>query len=158
MKFFKDLFKKGEKTQKPQKEKELDIKPFIAEFINSGRLQSLKSRKIIENAEFILNTLVESKISPNMGKMEVMGIFFKIRKRVPTNKETVIDIQKLIKLFFKFLDEKGLITDEMKKDMPQEERELLEIPQTVKRKTPKIGRNCPCSCGSGKKYKLCCGK
>jgi hypothetical protein len=23
---------------------------------------------------------------------------------------------------------------------------------------PKIGRNDPCSCGSGKKYKRCCGK
>jgi len=28
---------------------------------------------------------------------------------------------------------------------------------TVRRETPKIGRNDPCSCGSGKKYKKCCG-
>jgi len=32
----------------------------------------------------------------------------------------------------------------------------------VKKKTPKrvekIGRNDPCPCGSGKKYKQCCGK
>ena len=28
----------------------------------------------------------------------------------------------------------------------------------VKRKTPKIGRNNPCPCGSGKKYKHCCGR
>jgi len=27
-----------------------------------------------------------------------------------------------------------------------------------KRETPKIGRNDPCPCGSGKKYKKCCGK
>lgn len=26
------------------------------------------------------------------------------------------------------------------------------------RETPKIGRNEPCTCGSGKKYKHCCGK
>jgi len=26
------------------------------------------------------------------------------------------------------------------------------------RRTKKIGRNDPCSCGSGKKYKHCCGK
>jgi len=31
------------------------------------------------------------------------------------------------------------------------------ITQTVKRETPKIGRNDPCPCGSGKKYKKCCG-
>ncbi len=30
-------------------------------------------------------------------------------------------------------------------------------PQTVVRKGPKIGRNDPCPCGSGKKYKKCCG-
>ncbi|MDD5005089.1 MAG: preprotein translocase subunit SecA [Candidatus Omnitrophica bacterium] len=29
---------------------------------------------------------------------------------------------------------------------------------TVKRDQPKVGRNDPCPCGSGKKYKKCCGK
>ncbi len=29
---------------------------------------------------------------------------------------------------------------------------------TVTRATPKVGRNDPCPCGSGKKYKQCCGK
>jgi uncharacterized protein YecA (UPF0149 family) len=27
----------------------------------------------------------------------------------------------------------------------------------IKRSNPKIGRNDPCSCGSKKKYKKCCG-
>ena len=30
--------------------------------------------------------------------------------------------------------------------------------KTVRRATPKIGRNDPCPCGSGKKYKHCCGR
>ena len=30
--------------------------------------------------------------------------------------------------------------------------------KTVRRETPKIGRNDPCPCGSGKKYKHCCGR
>jgi preprotein translocase subunit SecA len=30
--------------------------------------------------------------------------------------------------------------------------------KTVKREAEKIGRNDPCPCGSGKKYKKCCGK
>ncbi|MBK8015709.1 MAG: UPF0149 family protein [Betaproteobacteria bacterium] len=30
-------------------------------------------------------------------------------------------------------------------------------PDTVKRDAPKVGRNDPCPCGSGKKYKACCG-
>jgi hypothetical protein len=31
-----------------------------------------------------------------------------------------------------------------------------ELPQTFVREEPKIGRNDPCPCGSGKKYKKCC--
>ena len=37
-------------------------------------------------------------------------------------------------------------------------REKPQKPQTVKREQPKVGRNDPCPCGSGKKYKKCHGK
>ncbi len=30
--------------------------------------------------------------------------------------------------------------------------------RTVRRESPKVGRNDPCPCGSGKKYKHCCGR
>lgn len=30
--------------------------------------------------------------------------------------------------------------------------------ETFRREMPKVGRNDPCTCGSGKKYKKCCGK
>lgn len=33
----------------------------------------------------------------------------------------------------------------------------LVAPQTATREQPKVGRNAPCPCGSGKKYKKCCG-
>ena len=33
-----------------------------------------------------------------------------------------------------------------------------DVDRTVKNEGPKIGRNDPCPCGSGKKYKNCCGK
>ena len=32
-----------------------------------------------------------------------------------------------------------------------------DIPITKRREVDKVGRNDPCSCGSGKKYKNCCG-
>jgi preprotein translocase subunit SecA len=35
--------------------------------------------------------------------------------------------------------------------------DYLPPPQTVHRQAPKVGRNDPCPCGSGKKYKHCCG-
>jgi len=37
-------------------------------------------------------------------------------------------------------------------------REPQEVPRTFRREKPKIGRNDPCWCGSGKKYKHCHGK
>ena len=33
-----------------------------------------------------------------------------------------------------------------------------EVDRIVKNDGPKVGRNDPCPCGSGKKYKNCCGK
>ncbi|MEF8793422.1 preprotein translocase subunit SecA [Thiohalorhabdus sp.] len=39
---------------------------------------------------------------------------------------------------------------------PEDEEELR--PQTFQREGRKVGRNEPCPCGSGKKYKQCCGK
>ena len=45
---------------------------------------------------------------------------------------------------------------EDQKDNNGEELELV-IP-TVRREAPKVGRNDPCPCGSGKKYKNCCGR
>ena len=34
----------------------------------------------------------------------------------------------------------------------------VSIDLPVKRSLPKVGRNEPCPCGSGKKYKNCCGR
>jgi uncharacterized protein YecA (UPF0149 family) len=33
----------------------------------------------------------------------------------------------------------------------------LEAGVTLRRDVPKVGRNDPCPCGSGKKFKKCCG-
>lgn len=34
----------------------------------------------------------------------------------------------------------------------------LQKPETYRREQPRVGRNDPCPCGSGKKYKKCCGR
>ncbi len=42
---------------------------------------------------------------------------------------------------------------------PAPPRPEIQIPKTPQRRElPKVGRNDPCPCGSGKKYKACCGK
>ena len=42
-------------------------------------------------------------------------------------------------------------------DIFDEEYKEQKASQTVRNEGPKIGRNDPCPCGSGKKYKKCCG-
>ena len=39
-----------------------------------------------------------------------------------------------------------------------EEGDIIVPAEPIRREQPKIGRNEPCPCGSGKKYKKCCGK
>lgn len=45
---------------------------------------------------------------------------------------------------------------EKSKETSRQEELTTEMP--YRRETPKIGRNDPCPCGSGKKYKKCCGR
>ena len=47
----------------------------------------------------------------------------------------------------------NLLTEERRKELYKEQKKSGTV---VKEK--KIGRNDPCPCGSGKKYKFCCGK
>jgi len=49
---------------------------------------------------------------------------------------------------------------ELEPDKPEDITDLniLLNPQKTKIAEKKVGRNDPCPCGSGKKYKKCCGK
>ena len=49
---------------------------------------------------------------------------------------------------------------ELEPDKPEDttDLEILLNPQETKIAEKKVGRNEPCPCGSGKKYKKCCGK
>lgn len=70
----------------------------------------------------------------------------------------------LEKLYFNMLDAKaeylyslpqweGIFSNEKRKEIQKQYRE-----SAIVRNENKIGRNDPCPCGSGKKYKKCCGK
>ena len=49
---------------------------------------------------------------------------------------------------------------ELEPDKPEDisDLEVLLNPQTTKIAEKTVGRNDPCPCGSGKKYKKCCGR
>ena len=48
----------------------------------------------------------------------------------------------------------GILTEEKRKELYH----ACKISGTVKREGRKVYPNDPCPCGSGKKYKKCCGK
>ncbi len=83
---------------------------------------------------------------------EADSLIRRLRKSSPRGKKGAELLRKML--------ETGVdVTDE-----PEEEDDFLwddwqpPVVQTYVRETPKIGRNDPCPCGSGKKYKKCCGK
>jgi len=61
-------------------------------------------------------------------------------------------------------DERAEIEQECEEDLPQAVTDIYRFwlakrgIETIRNDEPKIGRNDPCPCGSGKKFKQCCGK
>ena len=79
------------------------------------------------------------------------------------NDKILLDIN-LEKLYFNMLDAKAeylynlpqwdaIFSKEKRKEIQKQYRDSV-----IVRNENKIGRNDPCTCGSGKKYKKCCGK
>jgi len=62
------------------------------------------------------------------------------------------------KLAFQHAQASGLAITGEGGDDPAQGQEPAATPQTFTRDQPKVGRNEPCPCGSGKKYKQCHGK
>lgn len=84
-------------------------------------------------------------------------------ENIGADDEITLDIN-LEKLYYNMLDAKAdylyeipawetILTEEKRAEIQQE----LKDSRTVRNEN-KIGRNDPCPCGSGKKYKKCCGK
>ena len=84
-------------------------------------------------------------------------------EKVEANTELVLDID-FEKLYFNMLDAKAdyLYTlPQWDGIFSEEKRAEIEVAYKKSKtivKEPKVGRNDPCPCGSGKKYKKCCGK
>ncbi len=84
-------------------------------------------------------------------------------ENLTAEEEITLDVD-LEKLYFNMLDAKaeylynlpqweGIFSAEKRKEIQKKYRESVMV-----RNENKIGRNDPCPCGSGKKYKKCCGK
>ena len=100
---------------------------------------------------------------------------------VPTDWFEAVDQEEFEDLFYPIMALGGIYDDEEngevilhlnEKELTQLESDLPHVlldiywywqaiinkPQTVRLEGEKVGRNDPCPCGSGKKYKACCGK
>ena len=77
-------------------------------------------------------------------KVDVVKILMNIRKQGEAKRHETAKITGAALEAINSVDNGGKISDE--------------INRTVVNEGPKIGRNDPCPCGSGKKYKNCCGK
>jgi len=82
----------------------------------------------------------------------VTDIIFKVRLEAGVRARSVWNVSRVVH------DEVGQFA------MAERQRAAAQAPQgeqkikPIKLKTPKVGRNDPCPCGSGKKYKKCCGR
>jgi preprotein translocase subunit SecA len=66
-------------------------------------------------------------------------------------------VQKLCMVQIRREEEVERIEEKQRQDYIMSRGEDTPAPVTVKRDSAKVGRNDPCPCGSGKKYKKCCG-
>jgi len=77
-------------------------------------------------------------------KVDVTKILMHIRKQGETKRQETVKITSAAQERLNSADESN--------------RAASTIDKTVRNEGPKVGRNDPCPCGSGRKYKQCCGK
>lgn len=92
-------------------------------------------------------------------KEETIEYLFKVRAVKEERETSVFDVSKQHLVHEEKNQFQGAALNEAPKPADFYEGQLPEQKAaTYKRETPKVGRNDPCPCGSGKKYKKCCGK
>jgi len=85
---------------------------------------------------------------------KVAEMIFKVRLGAESELRSVYEVSNLV-------HEQLAGYDHLARDMAAQEaaaRGQMQKVQTIVRDAPKVGRNDPCPCGSGKKYKNCCGR
>lgn len=114
------------------------------------QLEEYLQKEKIQSEEF-LYLLAEANIIGCRFE-EAESLIRRLRKSSSRGKKEAEALQKRLEMSIDVVDE------------PEKDDDILwddwqpSVVQTYARETPKIGRNDPCPCGSGKKYKKCCGK
>lgn len=121
-----------------------------------------KATIVIADAAKKYNTTEEFIMGFTDGINDSLNTSFDL-ETIKSTEELVLDIN-LEKLYYNMLDAKAeylytlpqweaIFSSEKRKEIKKAYNETA-----IVRNENKIGRNDPCTCGSGKKYKKCCGK
>ena len=86
-------------------------------------------------------------------KKEGFSLFEELLDRIREESLTTLSRIQLLKK----RPEEESISRKRRRAMQFSHGDSVERPETFRREGKKIGRNDPCPCGSGKKYKKCCG-
>ena len=100
----------------------------------------LDSEEYFKASPFLLRSFLQLNTVDKKQSQNLKPWLFDVRKKVQ------IDFDELEREVFSLLDK------EIYKDYDR--HEVFGLPKTS---SPKVGRNDKCPCGSGKKYKKCCG-
>ena len=115
--------------------------------------------ELISDPESVLDTLdeihdmcaTEARMQEYFELLDAAGVVFDSMEQAGVTTRLIIDVQNNTRLWSNY----GHTPSEL---FAGEKSNLLPFPSTQPRRVQKTGRNEPCPCGSGKKYKNCCGK
>jgi len=149
MNFFKKIIekvigKKGEKKEKAQPNFQTAIKEEAVKKEEPKETTQAKEEKKEKSEEEIIEEL--NNLAP--------GIF--AQAKTPEMKKMIIDIYKNMLADGVDVKNEKAVEKWMKENAHRFQMSTPKV-ETYKREKPKVGRNDPCPCGSGKKYKRCCG-
>ncbi|PIE89960.1 MAG: preprotein translocase subunit SecA [Acidobacteria bacterium] len=166
--------------EKPEALKEQIIRDLKEKYCEKWDVLELPANKVTDHERFILLYLIDQQWKDHMRNMDSLKEGISLHGYA--QKDPLIEYKKQsFEMFNELLDRcdeeatKTLIFMQPQiggesinrmKSQRKEEAKAMKMasrdgdskPKTVRRNQPKIGRNSPCPCGSGKKYKQCCGR
>lgn len=148
-------------------QKEFDPREVEPNMVGEGSLQNwkLKQPAALALATYFRQNLVAGqteelvqKVQKNLCQMTTGGykttdmVDYLVREGIVVNEKTVIDLLTNFLSEMPRWDTNGWSPDDL--SMKEFGYKISNTPRTM----GKVGRNDPCPCGSGKKYKKCCGR
>jgi hypothetical protein len=134
---------------------------FIDAFLDSDA--GLPFARIRKDAQDILAAFLEA-AERKPGELDPASVEAALQSVIPRmKKQRLADASPLFAAFIGFAGEKaglggaGPLAEETRLRAEELAKEDEKMRQPVKVPRTAVGRNDPCTCGSGKKYKKCCG-